>query len=166
MNRAIILILWCCLCCCYGCKKTCTYSEVPTLKYLDFVKIPTANGIDDKGVLKFGFTDADGDIGYTANDHPSDSTDEYYYNFFIDYYEKQNGDYVKVETGLPQNARLPVFSNNEPECMSGEISIEVYINNPFSLFDTIRFECYIVDRALHKSNKVTTPDIIVRKKHL
>ena len=46
----------------------------------------------------------------------------------------------------------------------GEIEIEVFINNAFSDYDTIRFDAYIVDRALHKSNTIQTPEIIVNKK--
>ena len=98
MNRVFVLILWCCLCCCCSCKKTCDFSSVPTLEYIDFVKIPNGSGIDEKGTLKLAFTDAEGDIGYAGGDTlpPFGANDEYHYNFFIDYYEKQKGNYVKI----------------------------------------------------------------------
>lgn len=148
-----------------SCKRDCHFSEIPNLEFSKFEKISNSTGIDNQGYLKLNFTDGDGDIGLKSSDtlYPYGYNDDYYYNFFIDYYEKQNGVYVKIDLPLTNNSRLPVLSDNSPECLSGEISIKLSYNNILSQYDTICFKCYIVDRALNKSNIVTTPDIIVSK---
>ena len=47
--------------------------------------------------------------------------------------------------------------------IEGTLSIVTYINNPASPYDTVRLTCWLVDRALHHSDTITTPEIIVRK---
>lgn len=149
-----------------SCSKEETFPPEPSIKYLSFTRIPLASGVDDKGVLKIYFTDGDGDIGLTDADTmpPFDRYSDFYYNFFIKYYEKQKGVYVPVELPVSFNSRIPVINpEGKSKALKGEIEIELFINNPFSLYDTIMFEAYIVDRALHASNIVATPDIIIRK---
>lgn len=58
---------------------------------------------------------------------------------------------------------FPRLSNKTPESIDGEISIEIFINNFTSPYDTVRFEFFVVDRALQHSNTVTTPEIIIHK---
>ena len=112
------------------------------------------------------FQDGDGDIGLNESDTLAAFNKDsiYHYNFFINYFEKQNGEYVEVELPISNNARIPRLSDAVPESIEGDISIDLYINNIKSKYDTIRFECYIVDRELHHSNTITTPDIVVKKK--
>lgn len=139
----------------------------PQIQYLSMTKIPSALGVDDKGVLKIYFTDGDGDLGLADGDTfpPFDKSSPYYYNFFITYYEKQHGNYIAVDLPVTFNSRIPVVNpSGDNKAIKGEIEIELFINNPFSLFDTIMFEAYIADRALHNSNVIRTPDIIIRKK--
>ena len=62
---------------------------------------------------------------------------------------------------LSLSARIP---NLTPEginkAISGEIQDTLFIYNFNSDYDTIKFEAYIVDRALHISNKISTPLIV------
>jgi len=61
------------------------------------------------------------------------------------------------------NARIPVLTpDGSNKSIKGEIEDTLFIYNYESEFDTIMFEAYIVDRALHKSNTIETP-IIIRK---
>lgn len=149
-----------------GCKKFETYPLEPVIEFISLTKIPNDLHIDDKGILKIGFTDGDGDIGLGQNDtgNPFNPGSVYYYNFYIFYYEKQQGTYVKFNGNPPIHSRIPpVVSDVSDRGIKGEIEIELEINNFFSPFDTIQFEVYIYDRALHKSNVIRTPDIKIKK---
>ena len=151
----------------FSCEPEEKYPIIPFIQFVSIEKIANDSGIDSKANLKFYFEDGDGDLGLddTAEDMqpPFDTTSIYHYNFFINYYEKQNGTFVKIDLPAEQNARIPRLSNKTPESIDGEISIEIFINNYTSLYDTVRFEFFIVDRALHHSNTVTTPEIIIHK---
>ncbi len=148
-----------------GCRRPQHFSEVPYIEFLRLEKVDNGTGKDDQANLVIYFQDGDGDIGLNSADTTGvfspDST--YYYNFFINYFEKQHGEWVQVELPTPLHARLPYLSEEESESIEGEITILTYINNPFSTFDTIKLQCQIVDRALHESNIIETPEIIVNK---
>lgn len=151
-----------------SCKKKEHYPPEPIIEFLSFTNIQNSLGIDDKGILKIGFTDGDGDIGLKQEDtvYPYDRSGPFYYNFFLKYYEKQKGIYkeVIIDSNLTFNSRLPYLEpNKDNPNIKGEIEIEIFINNPLSVYDTIRFDVSICDRKLNVSNIVTTPDIIVKK---
>ncbi|MCK9611283.1 MAG: hypothetical protein PHR81_00740 [Bacteroidales bacterium] len=149
-----------------GCIKEEEFPPEPYIEFIGLAKIQNANNIDDKGILKISFTDGDGDMGLADNDtmQPFDKSSIYYYNFFIKYFEKQHGQFVEVPPAVTFNSRIPELkSNNINGAIKGEIEIELFINNPFSPYDTVRFEAYIVDRALHHSNTITTNELIVKK---
>lgn len=150
-----------------SCEPEVKYPIIPKIQFASIEKISNEFGYDYKANLKFNFEDGDGDVGLddTTEDlqPPFDTSSVYHYNCFIKYYEKQNGTFVKVDLPVEQNARIPRLSNNTPESIDGEISIEIFINNFASTYDTVRFEFFIVDRALQHSNTVTTPEIIINK---
>lgn len=149
-----------------GCTKEPVYPIEPLITYVSFTKVQNYSGKDEKGILKINFTDGDGDIGLNDYDidPPYDTASMYYYNFFITYFEKQHGEYVAVDLPLSNNARIPLVPPaTEGLPLTGDIDVELYINNPFSTFDTIRFDVFIVDRALHHSNSISTPDILINK---
>jgi len=149
-----------------SCKQKEEYPVIPYIQFKSFVKINNSSGKDDKGILTISFTDGDGDIGLSQSDTlpPFDSKSEYYYNFITKYFEQQNDTLIEVTFPDTLNARIPVITpkgNNKN--IKGEIEIKIFINNTRSKFDTIAFEVYIYDRALHKSNVITTPRIIINK---
>lgn len=150
------------LCSCHHREK---YSEVPYIEFVRIEKVDDGTGVDNQANLVFHFQDGDGDIGLndadTTGRFSKDSV--FYYNFFIDYYEKQNGEWVLVELPTPLHARIPRLSDNVPESIEGEITILTFINNYFSPYDTIKLSCCLYDRALHQSNTIETPEIIVNK---
>lgn len=143
-----------------SCRKPEKFSLVPAIEFVSLEANPVAGGTDV--CLTFKFQDGDGDIGLDEDDiqSPFDTSSVYYYNCFITYFEKQNGHFVEVELPSTLNMRIPRLSDNTPESISGEIMLDLYANNPFSPFDTIRYELYIVDRALNHSNTITTTEFI------
>lgn len=149
-----------------GCIKKEIYPDVPRIEFKSFTKINNGLGYDDKGLLVLSFTDGDGDIGLGSNElnPPYNEGSMYYYNFFITYYEKQKGEFVAVELPFSNNSRIPPLFNNEGEKpLKGDIQVELFINNYLSPYDTIRFQVFIVDRALNHSDTLFTPDIIINK---
>lgn len=160
-----------------SCKRIDEYPPEPTIRFLEFEKL--LNPIDsvyDRGILKFEYTDGDGNIGLAKSDtfppfHPGSP---YYYNLHIDYYEVRKG----VETLVPLtfynavtqqfdtvylSARIPVLVPKGIErSISGDIYDTLFIYNYNSDYDTLFLKFYIIDRALNKSNEERT-DYIVRK---
>ena len=148
-----------------GCRNEPKYSIVPHIEFVSLEKIDDGTGHDSQAELTIYFQDGDGDIGLDETDRlPVYAVDSpYYYNFFINFYEKQGGEWVLIELPTPLHARVPHLSNSVPESIEGKLSIVTYINNPFSPYDTVRLSCWLVDRALHHSDTITTPEIIVKK---
>ena len=148
-----------------GCVHQEHYSEVPHIEFVRLEKVDDGSGHDNQANLTIAFQDGDGDIGLNARDTTGvfspDST--YYYNFFIDFLEKRQGEWVEIELPTPLHARVPYLSDDVPESIEGELSILTFINNYYSPFDTIKLRCQLVDRALHESNIIETPEIIVKK---
>jgi hypothetical protein len=153
-----------------GCTKPQKYPNEPIISYKSFIQYTGSDGADSIGVLKLSFTDGNGDIGLNQEDTlpPFDKGGPYFYDFIIKYFEKQNGAYINVLdslTGLTNNSRIPYLTpEGKNKALTGEIEMQLFINNPLSDYDTIRFEAFIYDRALNKSNTITTPDIILNKK--
>lgn len=136
-----------------SCLKKQTASPVPAIEFKSFI----AN--KDTAELYINFIDGDGDIGLTQNDTVAPNN----YNCFITYIEKQMGVWVKRELPIDFNYRIPIVNtSNKKKTIKGEIKIAIkpFYYDPFSQFDTIKYELYIVDRALNKSNVISTREII------
>jgi len=156
----------------YGCRKYDSYPIVPHIELNSFQKFADTLGIDQIGVIGLSFTDGDGDIGLTA----AQNTGVYQFNLFIKYFEKQKGAFKEIilttpnpQTGKPDtswfNGRIPdITPAGKTKAISGEITDTLFINNIASPYDTIKYQIYIQDRALNKSNVVETPEIVINKK--
>jgi len=159
-----------------ACRRFVEYPPEPSISYVGFaVELDTANKAVDYGVLSFSYLDGDGDIGLDESDtvSPFGLGEEYYYNLIVSYFEIQNGDTVRVypltmgSDGVYDtasfNARIPrlLEPDQEPRSVEGVMNYRMFINNPFSNFDTIMFRAYIIDRALHKSNEIQS-DLVIR----
>lgn len=149
-----------------SCIKKEDYPVVPQIEFNDFIKVYDSAIYPSSGILSISFTDGDGDIGLSPRDiyPPYDTGSPYHYNFIIDYYEMQNGEFVKVEfPNFSFNSRIPVLNASNPgKAIKGIINEELPLN-PFPEHDTIKFVVFIYDRALNQSNTVSTPPIILRR---
>ena len=156
----------------YACVKKEVYPIEPHIDLISFTKLTDTTGIDQLGVIGLSYTDGDGDLGLT----PDQNSGNYLYNIFIKYFEKKKGHFEEVilttpnpQTGKPDtlwfNGRIPYLTPiGKTKGISGEINDTLFINNYSSPYDTIKYQIYIQDRALHKSNVVETPEIVVNKK--
>ncbi len=156
----------------FGCKKEESYPIEPHIELISFGIISDSTGIDQQGIIGLSYTDGDGDLGLKS----TENSGNFLYDIFIKYYEKKKGKFEEVflttrnqTTGkldtLLFNGRIPYLTpTGKIKAIKGEIYDTLYINNPASTYDTIKYDIYIQDRALHKSNTVTTPEIIINKK--
>ncbi|MDP4282762.1 MAG: hypothetical protein Q8867_11570 [Bacteroidota bacterium] len=148
-----------------GCLKKESYPDVPQIGFLGYENVFDSGSYATRGIFMISYTDGDGDIGLSGGDTlaPYNKVGDYYYNLVIRYYEKQKGVFQLVQTDPPFSARIPLLSKlGERKAIKGTIT-DTLVLNPKPVYDTIRFEIFIYDRALHKSNVVTTPVIVTRR---
>jgi len=124
----------------------------------------------DSAVLTFEFTDGDGDIGLSNNEMspPYDSTSYYYYNLYVDYYEKDDVNGWQRGLNLAGDSitfayRLkPIIIKGKERGIKGkmDVTMKTY-KNPFSSqSDTIKFTIKLIDRSLNESNTIETNEIV------
>lgn len=143
-----------------GCLKTEEFPNEPRITFKSF------EFFGDSASLTISFTDGDGDIGLDPSDNgaPFDTSSIYYYNLFLEYGERVNGEWNVVEFEEPIYYRIPrITPTGQNKALEGEIAVAI---DPFPLFitgnaDTVRYSVELVDRALNRSNRVVSNDIIV-----
>jgi hypothetical protein len=155
----------------YSCKKETTPAPAPPV--ISFASFTTSDG--DNAVLTFNFSDADGDIGLKQ----SDTSGVYalgtvgYYDFYMRYYYLDStGNYVTFYSPIPNQPpsladsaistyRIPFITDNiKSKSLDGQIIINFstgYKPGNSAKLNNFRFVFWMYDRALHKSNVVTTP---------
>lgn len=151
----------------YGCIKPGDTPDIPAIKYKDFVTFGK-----DSAYFYFTFKDGDGDIGLDNGDTnaPFNSGSKYYDNLIMTYYYKEtDGSFHKYFNPQPTVNDTQTFKYRIPnitpvgqnKILDGEI--RVWIDWPYSFFGhkTIKFDAFIYDRALNKSNVINTSEITV-----
>jgi hypothetical protein len=158
-----ILYLLVVLCVVTACKKKTTdISTTPTLTFVSFTQGK------DSAIVKFNFTDGDGDIGFDAKDTTSPYTKKegHFYNFFVTYYEKHNGVFKAIPLNPPLNVRLPrIVVESKDKTIQGDLYVALpspYYSPLLNIGDTIKFDYYLEDRALKKSAVVSSGNIITK----
>lgn len=131
---------------------------------------PQVSVIGDSATVSFGFTDGDADIGLAESDtfgvHAPGEF--YYYNIYIDYFEKDDnlgwipGTDLNNDTITFAYRIKPIEVSNNTEGIKGTIDVLMEsFKNPFSSqSDTIRYEIRLIDRALNVSNTIQTNEVI------
>lgn len=149
-----------------SCMKKEAYPDIPQIAFQGFTTQFDSGMYAKRGFLTISFKDGNGDIGLRPDqkEPPYDTGSIYYYNYIIDYYEKQNGTFVKIELEPPFNARIPYLTPDDPNKAIKGIIVDTLILNPAPLYDTVKFKFFIYDRALNKSNVDSTPPIILRRR--
>ena len=157
-----------------SCQKEVEYPIEPKITYQGFTYLINADStFSGQGVLSFSYTDGDGDLGLNASDSlpPFNSSSPYYYNLIVDYQKFENGTFHSVpllswnvETQsydtVSFNARFKrLIAGDESKPISGDMDYTLFVQNPFSPNDTVRFAVKIIDRALHESNVIETEPI-------
>jgi hypothetical protein len=138
------------------------YPDEPIVDYQGFGLFITTDALGNTtlmGQLSFDFTDGDGNIGLLPLVDTTDLSlpDTVKYNFFLQLYDLQGYDYVKVpdDDGGLLKYRIP-YLDKQP--LTGTLDLE--ISYPVIIYDTIYYTFYIYDRDYNRSNTDTT-DVIV-----
>lgn len=143
-----------------GCLKREEFPSTPAIAFKSF------EFFGDSASLVITFTDGDGDIGLDASDDaaPYDTSSVFYNNLFLELSELRNGVWNSVDFEDPIHYRIPrITPSGQNKALEGEIAVAI---DPFFLFitgtaDTVRYSVELVDRALNRSNRVLTRDIVV-----
>lgn len=144
----------------FSCIEQREYPIEPAISFKEFATQKSVAGHDSLGFLTIEFTDGDGDVGLDQTDTlpPYNPGSDYYYNFFITFYQSINGEFQEITT--PYNSRIPdVNPNHIDKDLIGDITIEIDLNILSLVLssDTIKMKAYMVDRALNQSNIIETP---------
>lgn len=146
----------------YACKKKTDLPDTPSIAYKSFTQKK------DSAYLVFSFLDGDGDIGLAQGDTnaPYNKKGNHFYNLFVTYSEKVNGQYKAIKLTPPLNYRIPnIMPEGVNKSLDGEIKIKwpaPYYNPLLNIGDTVKYDFYIEDRALNKSNVASTGDVIIQ----
>ena len=148
-----------------ACKKPDEFPLVPAIEFKTIYTTRDAQGFDLNVHVTVSFTDGDGDIGYHSRESGlndpifDDPSSPYFNNFIVKTLILQNGIWNSIDT--PVSARLPFLTPEGPnKGLRGEIDRELAL--PIGLVqDTLRYEIFIYDRSLNKSNTVNTSAIIL-----
>jgi hypothetical protein len=146
-----------------SCKKNEEYPIEPAISFKELSTMISANGKDSMAVFVVSFTDGDGDLGLRPDDTlpPFNSGSQYYRNFQLEMFEKINGVFTLNPISPQLGGRMPYLTPaGSNKALKGEIQMES--NLPIGVVnDTCYFNVFIYDRALHKSNVVQTPEIVI-----
>ncbi len=146
-----------------SCKKPVKYSEIPAIKFLS-IPIKDTTIFDNqikRCVLTYYLIDGNGDIGFKDGDTlpPYERTGNYYNNVLITMYKMVDGIYHVVDT--PAIGTYFYFRTKyvEPIGQNKTLKCTIYVNLDFDVpmsWDSVKFDFYMYDRALNKSNIATT----------
>lgn len=147
-----------------SCENVKDFPDEPVINSLVF------DSLTQSMIIKF--TDGDGDFGIDHDNPPfqefldSDSTipNPYYYNLWVDYYEKREGEWELIHTPSTFNYRVPVLT---PDGQNKQLDVKITYDMAFDLplptaeSDTIKFNVTLVDRAKNESSTEETGVIIL-----
>lgn len=148
-----------------SCVKQESFPVIPLIGYEGFSVIYDTGDYPVTGILTISFQDGDGNIGLSARDtlYPYQKGGAYYYNYVIKYIEKHDTGWVELVLDPPLSSRIPVLNPDYPGKAIKGIIVDTLPMNPKPAYDTIRFELYIYDRTLNKSNTIITPAYVLKR---
>ena len=171
LNTKIALVLSFTVSFFVSCLKPEAFPVEPAIDFVSF------EALGDSGVITFSFTDGDGDIGLGQEQlsPPFDTSSYYYYNLYINYYEKMNGSWVRG-TADPLGNNFPTADSitysyrlenitpiGQNKALRGEVQIVMepyFFNTSSNHNDSVRYEIMLIDRSLNHSNLLETPLIV------
>lgn len=151
----------------YACVKTSDFSTTPLITYKEFKTFGK-----DSAYFYYKFQDGDGDIGLDNGDtnSPFDSKSKYYYNLIMTYYFKEtDGSFHTYFNSAPlvndtqrfEYRILNITPKGQNKVVDGEMRVVMYAPFFITGHKSVKYSAYIYDRALHQSNTILTPEIVV-----
>lgn len=163
-----------------ACKKSEIYSDIPAIEFKNYYFTrDTTGGVEVKklGVI-ISYKDGDGDIGLNVGDTfppfnsiqvNSKETNLYRYNIYKVFYALDtvtntfepliipNSTDTLISTGRVEN----ITPDGKHKAIRGEIDWQNDLPDYRDMSKTIKVKIRIYDRALHESNTVESPEIIL-----
>jgi len=153
-----------------SCEKMESYSYIPEVRFVKVYIADTTDKLKNKvkhQLLYFDVIDGDGNLGLNKEDtldvFNKDSV--YYHNLFISVYAKDSSSVIYPLVELNDNLKYRIPYNapvGQNKYLKAEIKVSIDIPLSYVTFDTIRYEFYVYDRNLNKSNIYETCDIPVK----
>jgi hypothetical protein len=151
-----------------SCKKIVQLPATPHVEFTSFLTFDTTDILGNSakgGRLKFHFEDGDGDLGLnTPTDSLADTT-----NLFFTLYRKISGSMVTAPPNdplTPSSYRIPFMDRQgQNKILKGTISV-TFMYLFYNPTDTIKYDFYVEDRALNKSNVASTSEIEIASNKL
>ena len=146
----------------YSCQEITKYSEIPFISYESHISGDSTDILGNKVkfvTLTFSVIDGDADFGLMDSDTMPPYDTIYNYNFFSTLFAKTGGEYQEMEI-LLGNYRIPFLEGESGKAYKADIDIKFEYFYALMPADTIKYEFYVVDKALNQSNIVQTPEII------
>jgi hypothetical protein len=161
----IVLLVLLCL---SSCRKIEQLPNIPNIRFTSFTIFDTLDILGNQskaGKLIFYFEDGDGDVGLKVPESGvTDST-----NLFFTLYRKTNGVMTPAPSDdplYPSDYRIPYMTRlGQNKILKGTISV-TFLYLFYSPGDTIKYDFYLKDRALHESNVASTTDIIIDENNI
>jgi hypothetical protein len=154
-----------------SCENIPQYPSVPEIHYksLAFTRVydTALASYQDYGILTFSFRDGDADLGvYQEVDTNQNYPDSVRHGIFISFFSKENGKYIEqiivrnndtlsFDSWLPYNSKMDRVGQDKT--IKGTIKVSMSFVDTLP-YDTMRFQFFIRDRAMHKSNIEVTDD--------
>lgn len=158
-----------------ACTDTPSFEKEPKIIFKSINIGSETQGLDTINIT-ISFQDGDGDLGL----RPDETEDQYgdsinvdginvknrfFFNFFIDTYKFEEGEYQKLEN-IELDGRFPLLNTKEGSSpIEGEIAYRLQLflnlNNEFRSGDILKFDISIADRALNVSNIVKTDSVVL-----
>jgi hypothetical protein len=131
------------------CQKAPDFPIVPAITFESFNKTTIAIGIDSL-ILKFKFTDGDGDIGFNQSEYAGNDSSVLITDVRVgklDYTQAYNPPHIPEKGSFKQiSGRMTIDLTRICTCRPDHL-----------IADTVLYRIKIYDRAGHQSNVVTTP---------
>ena len=141
-----------------GCLKSNEYPPEPAIEFLSYTYTDSIDDLGNPahlGLLTVSFTDGDGDMGLAQ----SDTAAPFDYNLYVNR--------VGIKGGMEQapvelKFRIPYITpKGQIKTLTGEMDVELDVIPVQVSYDTLFYELYLLDRALNKSNTITTGFIVL-----
>ena len=150
----------------FSCTKIEKMPAIPLIEFKNFETFDSTDVLGNpvrSGRLKFYFQDGDGDLGLQSPGNLAGGADSV--NLFLKLYRKSGGEYTPALPGdplKPSGYRIPFMVRlGQNKLLKGTISVTLLYYG-YTPTDTIKYDIYIKDRAEHRSNTVTTCEIILK----
>ena len=159
-----------------GCEKIIvTFPNTPVITYQSATVTKTLDSgiVDYQLKVIISFTDGNGNIGLSASDTTGTfrPASPYYYNLWVGYYEDVKDSFIHITQSFPftggdtinYNGRIPVITpTGKLKAITGTIEYDIDLGSGTkSGASEIKFDFILLDKALNKSNKVTSLPIVL-----